>query len=93
MELGKYHAAKQIQDEITDIEKNINSLSYLLRVMEQRPDKFNSDNIELSFLGKWRDCPDMIIPIPENLYITALQMTKKNYMERLTELTKKFEKL
>lgn len=92
MEEKKFLAAKVIYDKAERIKTQLSDLNLLLSVIEHRSDLGNTENIDLKYQVNWKG-QTIMVQVPEELYITALQMVNKNYMDKLTELDKDFKKV
>lgn len=92
MEEKKFLAAKVIYDKAERIKTQLSNLNLLLSVIEHRSDLGNTENIDLKYQVNWKG-QTIMVQVPEELYITALQMVNKNYMDKLTELDKDFKKV
>lgn len=92
MDEKNFFAAKMIYDKIEEIKKQISNVNFLLSVVEQRTDAGNTENIKLNYHGEWKG-KEVDIVVPTELYLTALQMVKKNYLDKMVELDKNFKKI
>lgn len=92
MEEKKFLAAKAIYDKAERIKTQLSNLNFVLSVIEHRSDLGNTENIDLRYQVVWKG-QTFMIQVPEELYITALQMVNKNYMDKLAELDKDFKKV